>query len=75
MRRDLNLRVRQFVANDGADARMNERGVWAVTGLDVVKRSFVIAFLAHHGANERDVAHHTRRLLQTCGKIDAFDRC
>ena len=70
---DLDLGLRQLMANDGADGRMQQRWHGTVAGLDVVDGALVVAFFADHGADQRDVLHDSRGLFQARGEADALD--
>ena len=73
VRRDFNLGIGQFVANDRADGWMDQRGIGAVAGFNIVKGPLVIALQTDHGSNQRDILHHAGRLLHGGSKVYALD--
>ena len=54
-RRKRRLRVAEAGAGPRAEGRMQDGGVRGVAGVDVVLRAAVVALLARHAANERDL--------------------
>ena len=61
MTRDVGFALRQLMATDRADRRMNQRRIGSIAGLENVAPSFVISLSAD------DVAHE-RRLIQYFGR-------